>query len=304
MSKHLFIINDDGNEYEITGTRIEMEDSFVVDPLLYLETPIEDFFYYVKELIDGDNRVKYPKDISFSNAILNLTNGGIVITSKLIGINGDSISILLTDPGDVDQVLDVTVNANAISVSLGTDSTAFITTTINQVADAINNDVEATALVTATIESGVDLLASPITEVFLTGGGDEVLNDTDLLITPMNSLDLYKARTRTRGKHTLKQYCDFTLLFDFFQFHILNNKLIDAGYVITDENREAKYLEVINTGNTILISILEEYLEVKDRIEINNHHYENFQTFKLNVNDAIDTAEIDIAYNNYAALFG
>ena len=193
MSKHLFIINDVGTDWEITGTRLEM-DNFVVDPLLYFETDSEDFFEFVKGLLEGSNEVSYPKGVT-------------------------------------------------------------------------------------PVDSG------------------------DLSISPMDALTVHKARTRTMGKHLLKQYCDFTLLFDFFKFHVLNNKLVDAGYVITDENRESKYVEIINSGVQDIIDALEEYLEVRDRIAIHEHQYDDFITFKENVNSAADTDAVDAEYATYSALF-
>lgn len=194
MSKHLFIINDDGTKWTITGTRLEMDDNFIVDPTLYYETGAEDFYLFVKELVDTDNDVSYLKGVS------------------------------------------------------------------------------------------------PTSE-------------SDLTVTPLDSLSVHKARTRTKGKHILKQYCDFTIQFDFFEFNVLNNKLIDAGYVITDDNREAKYLEIINTGNPDLINDLDAYLEVKDRISISVHNYNNFQAFKAAVNDAPDGSTVDAAYASFAALY-
>ncbi len=50
MSKYLFIINDLGTDWEITDTRLEMND-FVVDPELYFETNSVDFYEIVKQLL-------------------------------------------------------------------------------------------------------------------------------------------------------------------------------------------------------------------------------------------------------------
>ena len=191
MSKYLFIINDVGNNWEITGTRLERDD-FVVDTNLYFETDAVDFYEFVKGLI-VDNTVQYPKGV---------------------------------EPND----------------------------------------------------SG------------------------DLVISPMDPLDVYKARTRTRGKHLLRGYCDYTLQFDFFQFNVLNNKLINAGYVITDDNREQKYLDVVNAGVQEDIDTLDAYLEVLDRIKVHEHHYDNYQNFKTDVNAATSEAECDALYVTYSAL--
>lgn len=40
--------------------------------------------------------------------------------------------------------------------------------------------------------------------------------------------------------------------------------LADAGFFITDKNREEKYIEIIETGDEKLITLLEEYITVKD----------------------------------------
>ena len=43
--------------------------------------------------------------------------------------------------------------------------------------------------------------------------------------------------------------------------------LFDAGYIISDKNREEKYIEIIETGDEMLIELLEEYLNTKDEIQ-------------------------------------
>jgi hypothetical protein len=44
-------------------------------------------------------------------------------------------------------------------------------------------------------------------------------------------------------------------------------ELFNAGYIITDKNREEKYIEIIETGDESLIELLEEYLNTKDEIQ-------------------------------------
>ena len=194
MSKYLFVINDVGTSFAITDTRVEMDDNFEVDPALYFETTRLEFFETVKDLVNGNNDVRFLK-----------------------------------------SVVDLTFE--------------------------------------------------------------------DLVVTPLDALTVYKTHIRSKGTHLLKQHCDFILQFDFFEFSLLNNKFIDAGYVITDANREAKYLDIINTGNELLISDLDAYLECRDRIAISVHNYKNYLTFKTNVNDAADLAAVDSAYTTFAMLY-
>lgn len=49
-----------------------------------------------------------------------------------------------------------------------------------------------------------------------------------------------------------------------FGFNILFNKLVTKGYFITEENREEKFLEILETEDEELISILEKYLSMYD----------------------------------------
>jgi hypothetical protein len=65
-----------------------------------------------------------------------------------------------------------------------------------------------------------------------------------------------------------------------YGFMVLNNDLINAGYAITNENREEKYLQILETGDEKLISKLEDYLNYKDEIEKVAHLERKFSKFK------------------------
>jgi hypothetical protein len=194
MSKYFFVINDEGVNWGITGTRIEMDESVVADPTLYYTVNSEDFFYTVRDLLNSNNRLSYPK----------------TVTELTI----DDITVLELDP-----------------------------------------------------------------------------------------LTVHKSSIKTQGKHFLKQRCDFVVQFDFFQFTLLNNILINAGYAITDENREAKYLEVINTGDSILIDTLDKFLGTLDRISVYNFTYNNYLTFCENVDAASTIEEVNSAFQDFSIVF-
>jgi hypothetical protein len=55
--------------------------------------------------------------------------------------------------------------------------------------------------------------------------------------------------------------------FTLYGFMVLNNDLANAGYFITNENREEKYLDILEKGDEKLIAKLEDYLNYKDEIE-------------------------------------
>lgn len=56
--------------------------------------------------------------------------------------------------------------------------------------------------------------------------------------------------------------------------------LADAGYFITDQNREEKYIEIIETEDENLIELLETYLNIKDDIAKIKF---NKKQFKINI---------------------
>lgn len=65
----------------------------------------------------------------------------------------------------------------------------------------------------------------------------------------------------------------------FYGFMCLNNELADKGFFITDENRESKYLAILETGDEKLIQKLEDYLNYRDEIGRVAALHKNFEAF-------------------------
>lgn len=80
--------------------------------------------------------------------------------------------------------------------------------------------------------------------------------------------------------------------FALYGFMILNNDLINAGYAITNDNREEKYLQILETGDETLISKLEDYLNYKDEIEAVAHLERKFSGFKKDIKLANSIEEV------------
>lgn len=94
--------------------------------------------------------------------------------------------------------------------------------------------------------------------------------------------------------------------FALYGFTVLNNDMINAGYAITNSNREEKYLEILETGDEELITKLEDYLNYKDEIERICALERKFSQFQRNVNNADEedieglvTSFLDDFYKNY-----
>jgi len=77
-----------------------------------------------------------------------------------------------------------------------------------------------------------------------------------------------------------------------YGFIILNNDLASAGYFITNENREEKYLEILETGDEKLIAKLEDYLNYKDEIEAVAQLERKFSAYRNEIRSAATVEEV------------
>lgn len=77
-----------------------------------------------------------------------------------------------------------------------------------------------------------------------------------------------------------------------YGFIILNNDLAANGYFITNENREEKYLEILETGDEKLIAKLEDYLNYKDEIEAVAQLERKFSAFRNEIRSAATPEEV------------
>lgn len=77
-----------------------------------------------------------------------------------------------------------------------------------------------------------------------------------------------------------------------YGFTVLNNDLASAGYFITNDNREEKYLEILETGDEKLISKLEDYLNYKDEIEAVAQLERKFALYRSDIKNAASIDEV------------
>ena len=84
-----------------------------------------------------------------------------------------------------------------------------------------------------------------------------------------------------------------------FSFTILNNYFMDKGYIITEENREEKYLAMLNTGDEALISKLEEYLNLRDEVQYVSNDYHNYKIAKVGINEASTLEKAQVFLDQY-----
>ena len=74
---------------------------------------------------------------------------------------------------------------------------------------------------------------------------------------------------------------------------------MDKGYIITEENREEKYLAMLNTGDEALISKLEEYLNLRDEVQYVSNDYHNYKIAKVGINEASTLEKAQVFLDQY-----
>ncbi|MFB9136710.1 phage tail sheath C-terminal domain-containing protein [Vibrio olivae] len=102
-----------------------------------------------------------------------ILNDGLVFTAISPGTQGNAISIELTALQQANRDVEVTLNGQAIAVSLATDDEGRISSTASQIKDIFDDNTELSALVSVTtLGSGTGEVA-PISKSYLADGSDE-----------------------------------------------------------------------------------------------------------------------------------
>lgn len=93
----------------------------------------------------------------------------------------------------------------------------------------------------------------------------------------------------------------FTLI-DFVKFIQLNNKFMDLGIYITDDNKEECYIKIIEKNDPRLIDDLEEYINLKDSIKIienNKKEYIKIVNKLKSIDDLNNEIEVNSIIEEY-----
>jgi hypothetical protein len=91
-------------------------------------------------------------------------------------------------------------------------------------------------------------------------------------------------------------------LLDLITFMLLNNKFANKGFFITDENKEEKYIEIIETCDEQLIEDLEKYIFLLDKIKIlqnKKNEYDSIIDSLKYLNDYNDQSSVNNIIESY-----
>lgn len=86
-------------------------------------------------------------------------------------------------------------------------------------------------------------------------------------------------------------------LMDIVKFMVLTNEFMSKGIFITDDNREECYIKIIEMGEESLIGKLEEYLNMKDSINVIQRKKEEYQNIITQLQELEDKND-ESAVNN------
>lgn len=77
------------------------------------------------------------------------------------------------------------------------------------------------------------------------------------------------------------------------------NVLLSEGYVITNENQEEKYIEIINKGDDTLVNTLSEYLDVKDELNLDAVVFSDYTTYSERLGNVLSKEEAEQVYEEF-----
>lgn len=130
---------------------------------------------------------------------------------------------------------------------------------------------------------------------------------TDIIIEDnINALQTAKNIVTLQIKDLIyNQKINKICLMDTYNFNVLNNWFIDKGIIITNENRDEKYLEIINIASEIPdVNLANQYIEnietllvSKDKIDDTYQYYKILNEYFDKIETAQTEEELTAIYN-------
>lgn len=141
---------------------------------------------------------------------------------------------------------------------------------------------------------------------------DQLIN-TDLILSDEDRFELEKTSRIVRTEAAIFNHLDLKTVRDFFNFSVRNNQLLAEGVVITDENREEKYLEILRNTKSDdpavkrkaikIVDILSEYLMAMDSLTNAFKIFDVIDAYKKEIYDCETIEELDKVTEKYNPKF-
>ena len=125
------------------------------------------------------------------------------------------------------------------------------------------------------------------------------LKPSDLIIGDKNDLNIAKDAAISEIQNIYNNRIGAGSNFIFYEFQLLNNILILAGYTLTNDNKEDRYLDILNKGDSTLIDALQKYLETQSKIEELDTLKKQVDDVLIQINDSISIEDIESNKNTF-----
>lgn len=145
--------------------------------------------------------------------------------------------------------------------------------------------------------------------VLIPKGMDSAIQVSDLIIdTTNNELEKQKNIAILKCKDLMySSRLNKESILAIYTFTILNNYFLDLGFFITDDNRESKYLEIINYAaahedkEQEIINKLESYLSLRDKTKTFYLFYDSLVNIIQEIEIASTIENVNVKLNEFRA---
>lgn len=108
----------------------------------------------------------------------------------------------------------------------------------------------------------------------------------------VTDINILRNQKLSEAKYCVSHHQSLVTGLMMFDFICINNELLDNGFVITDNNREEKYIEILEKDDESLIEKLEIYLNARDTISRASFLEREYQKFYRDIKQSQTEEEI------------
>jgi len=126
---------------------------------------------------------------------------------------------------------------------------------------------------------------------------------SNIIINVVDDLLAAKYAANNRIKNYIISRVGYLHVYDIFEFQLISSLLWSEGFFITDANREAKYIEIIETNRMDLIEALEKYLNIRDTMAVHYNIYDQGSVAMQLIDGAGSLQVVDTYLKNFFSSF-
>jgi len=136
-----------------------------------------------------------------------------------------------------------------------------------------------------------------------------IIEETD----KVNTLDRAKRIAQIKMRDVISNTrltVDKISFMDLYEFFMIGMWFAEKGFFITEDNKEEKYIEILEyatseevSNSNEYIAKLDKFLSVMNSINENKEHYDSYLRFVEELNEATTEQEIENVYNTFKSNF-